>query len=97
MDNELTVIAGYLLSCWRASFWGEGSNATYRAMTGFHTGFEVRGGGNWTPCFFEARITRGVWGHAPPDNFMISTFVGVADSADMPISCYRKYHLHCSL
>ena len=55
------------------------------------------GGGNWTPCFFEARITRGVWGHAPPDNFMISTFVGVADSADMPISCYRKYHLHCSL
>ena len=33
---------------------------------GFIQDFKL-GGGN--PCFVEARQTRGVWGHAPPENF----------------------------
>ena len=33
---------------------------------GFIQDFKL-GGGN--PCFVEARQTRGVWGHASPENF----------------------------
>ena len=36
------------------------------APQGFIQDFKL-GGGN--PCFVEARQTRGVWGHAPPENF----------------------------
>ena len=40
---------------------------SYRnALQGFIQDFKL-GGGN--PCFVEARQTRGVWGHAPPEIF----------------------------
>ena len=39
---------------------------SFKSKQGFIQDVKL-GGGN--PCFVEARQTRGVWGHAPPENF----------------------------
>ena len=51
-------VVGDVSGCCRIVLWNDDQ--------GFIQDFKL-GGGN--PCFVEARQTREVWGHAPPENF----------------------------